>query len=151
MRPSRTDHGRCDDAAGMGAVEPLRVIAAAIVRERKVLLVSKAAAPGVFYLPGGKPEPGEAPLVTLARELREELDAELGASRPLLVLSDQAALERVPMEMPVFLCDVEGSLEPGAEIAALAWVDATGECPGSLAPAIRNHVLPFLEGQGLVA
>jgi 8-oxo-dGTP diphosphatase len=126
------------------------VVAAAIVRERKVLLVSKSAAPEVFYLPGGKPDSGEGPLVTLARELREELDVELRDCRPLLVVSDEAALERVPMEMPVYLCDVEGEIERRAEIAAVAWVGASGECPGALAPAIRNHVLPCLVEQGLV-
>jgi ADP-ribose pyrophosphatase YjhB (NUDIX family) len=41
-----------------------------------LLLVSKRAAPDVFYLPGGKPDPGEAPLDCLRRELREELGVE---------------------------------------------------------------------------
>jgi 8-oxo-dGTP diphosphatase len=127
------------------------VVAAAIVRDGRVLLVSKSTAPGVFYLPGGKPDPGEEPLATLARELAEELNVRLGDSRPLLVVSEEAALERVPMEMPVYLCDVEGEIERHAEIAALAWVGAGGECPGALAPAIRNHVLPFLTARGLVA
>jgi len=39
-------------------VEPLRVVAAAILEHRKLLLVSKRAAPHVFYLPGGKPADG---------------------------------------------------------------------------------------------
>jgi len=47
----------------------LLVVAAAIIRDRKLLLVSKQAAPDVFYLPGGKPEPGEETLETLVREL----------------------------------------------------------------------------------
>jgi 8-oxo-dGTP diphosphatase len=134
----------------MATDEPLRVVAAAIVRSGKVLLVSKAAAPDLFYLPGGKPDPGEEPLVTLARELREELNVELGESRPLLVVHEEAALEHVPMEMPVYLCDVGGEIEGRAEISALAWVGAGGECPGLPAPAIRKHVLPFLAGEGLV-
>ena len=33
---------------------PLRVVGAAIVDEGRLLLVSKQAAPDVFYLPGGK-------------------------------------------------------------------------------------------------
>jgi hypothetical protein len=65
-------------------------------------------------------------------------------------VSDEAALERVRMEMPVYLCDVQGRIEPRAEIAGLAWVDACGDCPGSLAPAIRKQVLPFLAAAGLV-
>jgi 8-oxo-dGTP diphosphatase len=46
-------------------MRPLRVIAAAVLNTRGLLLVSKHAAPEVFYLPGGKPEPGEAPLARL--------------------------------------------------------------------------------------
>ena len=50
----------------------LRVIAAAVLGPRGLLLVSKRAAPEVFYLPGGKLDPGEAPLDCLRRELRED-------------------------------------------------------------------------------
>jgi hypothetical protein len=46
----------------------LRVIAAAVLGSRGLLLVSKRAAPDVFYLPGGKPERGEAALDCLGRE-----------------------------------------------------------------------------------
>jgi hypothetical protein len=37
---------------------PLIVAAAAVVRAGALLVVSKRAAPEVFYLPGGKPERG---------------------------------------------------------------------------------------------
>ena len=58
----------------------MRVIAAAVLGPRGLLLVSKRAAPDVYYLPGGKPEPGEAPLDCLGRELAEELG--VGIERP---------------------------------------------------------------------
>jgi len=132
-------------------VEPLRVVAGAILGERRVLLVSKRAAPDVFYLPGGKPDAGESPLATLARELREELGVTLVESEPLAVVSDQAALERTPMEMHVYLATVAGEVAPLAEIDALAWVGADGVNPGVLAPAIRNHVLPELTARRLIA
>ena len=44
----------------------MRVIAAAVLDPRGLLLVSKRAAPDVYYLPGGKPDPGEQPLDCLA-------------------------------------------------------------------------------------
>ena len=47
----------------------LVVVAAAIVVERRLLLVSKQVAPDVFYLPGGKPEPGESDDACLSREI----------------------------------------------------------------------------------
>ena len=59
----------------------MRVIAAAVLDPRGLLLVTKRAAPDVFYLPGGKPEPGEAPLDCLERELAEELGVGIAARR----------------------------------------------------------------------
>ena len=60
----------------------IRVIAAAVVDRGRLLLVSKRAAPDVYFLPGGKPEPGESPLACLRRELREELGVEVRAFEP---------------------------------------------------------------------
>ena len=65
------------------------------------------------------------------------------------VVSDEAALERVAMEMRVYLVRVGGLISTGAEIAALAWVGANGEVSGKLAPAIRNQVLPKPNGDDL--
>jgi 8-oxo-dGTP diphosphatase len=114
------------------------------------LLVSKRAAPAVFYLPGGKPDEGEAPQVTLARELEEELGVALLSWEALALVVDEAALERMPMRMQVYLATVEGVVECRSEIAAVAWVGADGRGPGILAPAIRNHVLPQLAARDLI-
>jgi 8-oxo-dGTP diphosphatase len=130
--------------------EPLRVVAAAIVADRKVLLVSKRAAPDVFYLPGGKPEPGEQPLATLARELEEELGVSLLQSTPLAVVTDEAALERRPMELAVHLAVVDRPPAARAEIAMLAWARADHASGATVAPAVRNHVLPALAARGLI-
>jgi 8-oxo-dGTP diphosphatase len=130
--------------------EPLQVVAAAIVTKRRVLLVSKRAAPDVFYLPGGKPEPGEAAPATLARELAEELGVALVESVPLAVVNDEAALERRPMELTVHLAVVDGRPEPRAEIAALVWAGADHASRATVAPAVRNHVLPQLAARSLI-
>lgn len=129
----------------------LRVVAAAILEREQVLLVSKRAAPDVFYLPGGKPDANETPLATLARELDEELGVKLVWSESLAVVRDQAALERRPMEMHVYLARVEGAVAPRSEVTALAWAGAGGPSCGTLAPAIENRVLPLLASRGLIA
>jgi 8-oxo-dGTP diphosphatase len=129
---------------------PLRVVAAAIIDDRRLLLVSKRAAPDVFYLPGGKPEPGEQPLETLARELAEELNLTIVDADLLSVVRDEAALERTAMEMQVYLASVEGVISPQAEISGVAWVDGSSESPGTLAAAIRNQVLPDLAARQLI-
>jgi 8-oxo-dGTP diphosphatase len=125
---------------------PLRVIAAAVVRGGDLLLVAKRAAPEVFYLPGGKPDDGEAPLDCLAREVREELGAGLAAADPFADVRAPAALEGVPMLMSVYLAALDGEPAPAAEIAALAWWPRDRGVV--LAPAIREHVIPALQAEG---
>jgi 8-oxo-dGTP diphosphatase len=124
----------------------LRVIAAAVLSSRGLLLVSKRAAPDVFYLPGGKPDPGEAPLDCLERELAEELGVAVGAAEPFAEVRAPAALEGVDMWMTVFLTRLRGVPAPAAEIAALRWWPA--EPAPRLAPAISDCVIPRLRLAG---
>ncbi len=124
----------------------LRVIAAAVLGSRGLLLVSKRAAPDVFYLPGGKPERDEAPLACLHRELEEELGVGIGAAEPFAEVRAPAALEGVEMWMTVFLTRLTGTPAPAAEIAALRWWPA--ERWLQLAPAVRDCVIPQLRLAG---
>ena len=59
----------------------LEVVVGALVRDDQVLLAhrrrDKRAYPGVWELPGGVLEPGEAELEALARELDEELGVQI--------------------------------------------------------------------------
>ncbi|HEY5221547.1 MAG TPA: (deoxy)nucleoside triphosphate pyrophosphohydrolase [Microbacteriaceae bacterium] len=60
--------------------EPLRVVAAVIIRDGCVLACRRNAARsagGLWEFPGGKVELGESPEHALRREIREELDAEI--------------------------------------------------------------------------
>jgi 8-oxo-dGTP diphosphatase len=120
----------------------MRVIAAAVLDRRGLLLVSKRAAPEVFYLPGGKPEPDEAPLDCLQRELAEELGVKIVAAEPFTEVRAPAALEGVEMWMTVFLTRLAGVPAPAAEIAALRWWPESPRL--GLAPAVRDWVIPRL-------
>ena len=119
----------------------LRVIAAAVLGPRGLLLVSKRAAPDVYYLPGGKPEPGEAPLACLERELDEELGVGLETVEPFTDVRAPAALEGVDMWMTVFRARVAGEPVPCAEIADLRWWPHHRGL--KLAPAVRDGVIPL--------
>lgn len=69
---------------------PLHVMAGVLRREDgRVLLTERPVGKhlaGFWEFPGGKLEPGEAPLAGLARELHEELGIAVGRSEPLVRL-----------------------------------------------------------------
>ncbi|NEY33504.1 NUDIX domain-containing protein [Streptomyces sp. PRKS01-65] len=134
-------------ARGADHDAPLAVVAAAIVQEGRLLVVSKQAAPDVFYLPGGKPDAGEAPLEALCRELDEELGVEPLEPRLLAHIDSVAALEGVPMRLTLFEARIDRPPRPAAELARLRWI--SGEVPElRLAPAVTDHVLPLLRRRG---
>lgn len=128
----------------------IRVAAAAVVDDGRLLLVSKSAAPRVFYLPGGKPDEGETAVECIRRELREELGAEPTSLEFLETVHAVAALEQVPMTMDVYLATLDGSPAPAAEIASVAWYSDGTPFAGELAPAIVGGVLPTLRKRLLV-
>ena len=128
----------------------MAVVAAAIVQRGRLLVVSKKAAPEVFYLPGGKPDPGESPLETLARELDEELGVVPLEPRLLAEVEGVAVLEGVPLRLTVFEARIDGVPHPAAELARMRWI-AGDEDDIRLAAAIRNRVVPLLRAGGALA
>ena len=61
-------------------MEPIRVVAAVIERDGKILACRRAphkSLAGLWEFPGGKVEPGETDEVALAREILEELGIEI--------------------------------------------------------------------------
>jgi 8-oxo-dGTP diphosphatase len=102
----------------------LHVAVAVVLDPRQRVLISRRAAAahqgGLWEFPGGKVEPGESVTEALARELREELGIELGASRPLLLVpfdyGDKAVL------LDVHLVTQFSGEARGLEGQPLAWV-----------------------------
>lgn len=133
-----------------GDSDVLTVVAAAVVRDGRLLVVSKKAAPDVFYLPGGKPEPGELAEQTLVRELGEELGAAPVGMRVLGEVEEMAAIERVLMRMTVFTADLDTPPHPAAELAAMGWTRGDDEYAARLALAVSRRVIPLLRGAGLM-
>ena len=98
------------------------VVAAAIVRDDRVLAAQRAYPPelaGQWELPGGKVNPGESETAALQREIREELAAEVHV------------LERVGPDVPtagvegllrVFRCALQGGEPTAREHQALRWL-----------------------------
>ncbi|MEG3628181.1 NUDIX hydrolase [Streptomyces poriticola] len=142
-----TDEAGAPVAGGSGAARQLNVVAAVIVERARLLVVSKRAAPDVFYLPGGKPDPGEGSLEALRRELDEELGVQPVEPRLLAEVESLAALERVPLRLTLFEAAIDGRPHPAAELARLQWISGH-EAGLRLSPALSDHVIPLLRRTG---
>jgi 8-oxo-dGTP diphosphatase len=115
---------------------PRKLVVAALVRDGsgRILLTQRRAdqpMPLLWEFPGGKVEPGEAPVAALAREIAEELGcaASVGGI-------DEVVFHAYPdfdLYMLVYRCVLQGEPRP-VEVAQLAWV-----APGEL---LRYPVLP---------
>jgi 8-oxo-dGTP pyrophosphatase MutT (NUDIX family) len=77
-----------------------------------------------FYLPGGKPEPGETDEQALVREVREELGLELADPRPAFTVQAPAhgLAAETELTLHCFTADTLGEPRPAAEIEELAWL-----------------------------
>jgi 8-oxo-dGTP diphosphatase len=120
------------------------VVAGLIIgADRRILITQRRAdqaLPLQWEFPGGKVEPGEAPVAALARELAEELGVTVVVGRIWDVLFH--AYPAFDLVMLVYACHLSPGQEPRAvEVADLAWV-ATDELPGTwdILPADRPLV-----------
>ena len=131
------------------ATDPIRIVAALIDDGAgRALLVRKHGSTH-FMQPGGKPEPGEEALTTLARELREELGVGIvpGSARRLGAFEHDAVNEagrRVYAE--VFAVRIDGIPHVQAEIAELTWLAVSPPWPVAVAPLSATYILPLLAG-----
>ena len=112
----------------------------------RLLLVRKRNTQG-FMLPGGKAEPGEDALTALTRELQEELNLSLPAHalQPLDQFRAEAANEPDTwIDASVFQARLPHPVSAAAELEELRWLARADVPPATLAPLLREHVLPLL-------
>jgi 8-oxo-dGTP diphosphatase len=101
-----------------------------------------------LMLPGGKPEPGETPAQTAAREFAEELGVQLD-ERQLQFLGQfrSAAANEAGFDVvaQVFRHPFVAGVSSQAEIDTLEWVHPSDH-RDDLAPLNTEHVFPHLLG-----
>lgn len=90
------------------------------------VLSTRSTGKDVFYLPGGKREPGESDMDTLVREIREELgvDVDPASAAPFGVFTAPAHghPDGVRVRMTCYTAGYRGELRAGAEIAEFVWL-----------------------------
>ncbi|MEB2277697.1 NUDIX hydrolase [Priestia megaterium] len=119
-------------------------VAAAIVKENKLLVVSKKKYPDQYMLPGGKPEHNESKLETLSRELHEELKLEVVSTELLGTHETISMFGTEPLTITVFLTEVSGEPAPDTEIHSYKWIDIDSEETRLLGSGITEFTLPLL-------
>jgi 8-oxo-dGTP diphosphatase len=94
--------------------------------EDGAILSSRSRGKDVYYLPGGKREPGESDIDTLVREIREELSVAIvpDTIEPVGTFHAQAHghPEGTKVRMTCYSADYRGVLQPDNEIEEIVWL-----------------------------
>jgi 8-oxo-dGTP pyrophosphatase MutT (NUDIX family) len=125
----------------------LSISAACLIDAAGRLLLVRKRNTLAFMLPGGKAEPGEDAITALTRELAEELNLSLPANalQPLGRFHAVAANEAETwIDASVFQARLPHSVSAAAELEELRWLAPDDALPETLAPLLREHVLPLL-------
>lgn len=97
-------------------------VAWVLIREGR-LLVARNRDRDLFYLPGGRPEPGESHADTLVREAMEELSVWIVPSTMRLVAEVTAPRDGAPgrVRMTCYNAEHLGHLVPAGETVEVGW------------------------------
>ena len=103
-----------------------KLVVAALVRRGGRILMSRRRPdqpmPNLWEFPGGKVEPGEAPVAALAREVREELGCEIEVGGIYEVVFH--AYPEFDLVMMVYAATVSRGVPRAVEVAEVAWIEA---------------------------
>ena len=134
----------------MSQLTYLDVLAWICIDKRKVLC-ARTIGNDIFYLPGGKRQPGESNWEGIFREVKEELNVSLikETLKECLVVKEKAHGFSAPtwVEMRCFTADYQGDLTASSEIEEIAWFglkDITHCAPAN------QRVLEYLAEQQLI-
>ena len=130
----------------------IRTAALAYIRDRR-LLQARSAGKEVFYMAGGKIDPGETPVQALHREVREELGVEVADYAELGVFECEAYghIPGTALHMTCYTAGLTGNPRPTSEIAELRYF-TVGEyaamphvAPGSMMVFRHLHELDLID------
>jgi 8-oxo-dGTP diphosphatase len=131
------------DQGGRAVIE---IVTALIRNERGHLLLVRKRGTTSFMQPGGKREPGESDLASLAREIHEELGCSLipESAKRLGVFEAPAANETGQrVQATVYKAEFSGEIACQAEIEDYTWIDPREPGDTRRAPLTRDIILPL--------
>ncbi|UMP05966.1 NUDIX domain-containing protein [Amycolatopsis sp. EV170708-02-1] len=115
------------------------------------ILSTRSRGKSVFYLPGGKREPGESDAETLIREIREELTVEIDPAdiEPAGVFEAQADghASGLVVRMTCYTAGFGGTLAASSEIEEIAWL---GHGDRDRVSAVDKIIFDHLRETGLL-
>jgi 8-oxo-dGTP pyrophosphatase MutT (NUDIX family) len=115
------------------------------------ILSTRSRGKDVYYLPGGKREPGESDTETLVREIREELTVEI--TEPTIEPSGVFEAEAhghvgTLVRMTCYTADYTGTLTASSEIDEIAWL---GYADRDRVSAVDQIIFDHLHETGALA
>ena len=126
------------------SARPRKLVVAGLIvgDDRRILITQRRAdqaLPLQWEFPGGKVEPGEAPVAALVRELQEEIGVTVVVGRIWEVLFH--AYPDFDLVMLVYACRIlDGEPPRAVEVADLRWVEAANLPAWDILPADRPLV-----------
>ncbi|MCF6783242.1 NUDIX hydrolase [Stutzerimonas stutzeri] len=125
----------------------LTISAACLFDDNGRLLLVRKRNTHAFMLPGGKTESGEDAITALQRELEEELNLCLPAD-DLTNLGQFHAPAANEVDTwivaRIYKARLPHPVSPAAELEELRWLAPNEQLPETLAPLLREHVLPLI-------
>ncbi len=106
-----------------------------------------------FIMPGGQLDPGEDEISCLAREIREELSADVViGSLSLIGEYNDAAAGDPSKDVSIRLYEgrLSGHPEPSSEIIAFHWLGRKDLDNSRVSPIIRNKIMPDIIKKGVL-
>ena len=117
----------------------------------KKILSTRSKGKEVYYLPGGKREPGESDSQAVIREVREELTVNLVpetlAYLGVFEAQPHGKTEGVLVRMTCYTGDYRGNLAPASEIEEIAWLNYGDKFRSS---AVDHLIFDWLFERGML-
>jgi len=122
-----------------------------ILIDNKRLLGARSKNKDIYYIPGGKREPGESDEEALIREIKEELSVDLKPESIEYAATFAAQAHGKPagtmVKITCYFAAFTGEIKPDAEIEQVEWLSYQDRWHCS---AITQHIMDWLKEEGKI-